>query len=176
MEELVGELERLAERLWSADELKSATGVGATELCQLLGRLGEAVGRVRSDAEIGYRAALEAYWADKAGNFAKAAPQGEDAVRTVDENMAISSAAVGIRTKHGEVLRLLDAFAMEFVGLALDVYKPHFGDGEIFFECGNLFAAQERTESLKRLARAIDELEKGECGLDVHAAIIAYTA
>ena len=76
MEELVGELERLAKRLWRADEMESAAGVGATELCQLLGILGVAVGRVRSNAEVGYRAALEAYWADKAGNFAKAFPQG----------------------------------------------------------------------------------------------------
>ena len=176
MEELVSELERLTDRLWGTDESEAARRSWTRDLCDFVARAGAAADRAARDAEIRHRAALEAYWADKARDFAKSAPEGEDAVRTVDENMAISRAAVKLLAEHGDFLDLLGVFTHGLVRLALESGEAVVRDGEIVFECRDLLAAKKRASALKRLAQFIDDFWKGECGLDVHAAIIAYTA
>ena len=176
MKKLVDELESLAESVWFADEGKAAGVVGASEFCHLVGRLGVAIDNLRGDAKVRHDAALEAYWADKARDFAKAAPESEHAVRTVDENMAISRAAVGIETEYCKFLRLLDAFALEFLRLATRFFHARFKDGDVSFKCHDLVACKKQAESLKRLAGAVEEFEHGGCNVeDIHAAIIAYT-
>ena len=173
--ELVGELERLAHNVWIGDEPEGACIVGASDFCSLIGEVGIAIVDARRKAEIRYRAALEAFWADEARHFAESTPQGEGAVRTVDENMAIAFAAVRVSAKRGEFLRLLDFFAMEFVKLALAFFEPRPDGGEVVFECRDFLAAKKSAEAMKRLAGAIDELSRSDCYVkDVHDAIIAY--
>ena len=174
--ELVGELERLAESVWLADEPETASGVSASELCDLMGSLGIAIDDMKSRAKVRHDAALEAYWADKAREFAKTSPEGEHAVRTVDENMAISRAAVGIDAKLREFLRLLEAFALEFFHLVGRLFQSRFEDGDITFESGDLVSCKKHAEALKRLAGAIEEFEHGDYAVyDFHAASIAYS-
>lgn len=173
---LIDELESLAERFWRADDCKTADAIGASELCHLVGRFGEAVNRARGYAEVRYNAALEAYWADKARDFAKTSPEGEHAVRAIDENMAISRAAVELEAKRGEFLRLLDLLALEFIDIALRCNKPRLYGFQIVFECLDVLAIKKRAEALKRLARTVDELEySDDFFTSVHAAIIAYS-
>ena len=174
LEELVGKLESLLDRIWNADELKSATGSGAVDLCDLVGEVGVAVHDLRGKAEVAYRTALEAYWADKAGCFAETTPKGKGSVDTIDEYMAISRAAVELASQHGKFLRLVDALALEVVSLALDFYKPAFKCDDIVFECRDTFAAQKHANALKCLARTIDDLKDGYDSVKVHDAIIAY--
>ena len=64
---------------------------------------------------------------------------------------------------------------MEFVKLAIAFYEPRLDGGEVVFECRDVLAVQKRAEAMKRLAGAIDELSRSDCGVDdVHDAIIAY--
>lgn len=171
---LVGELERVAVRLWLAVEPKVAAGFAAADMCDLMGKLGVAVNRARGDAEVAYGAALEAYWADKARRFAEAAPQGEGAVHTVDEYMAVCHAAVKLEAQRGKFLQVLDAFALEFLRLALDFCQPRACDCEIVFECRDLTAAEKRANALREIAGVIDHCRKVEdCG-KAHEQIIAY--
>lgn len=173
---LIDELESLAERFWLADEPETASGVGASELFHIVGRFGEAVNRARGYAKVRYDAALEAYWADKARDFAKTSPEGERAVRTIDENMTISRAAVELDAKRGELLRLIELLAFEFLDIALRCSKPLLYGFQIVFECQDLLAIKKRAEALKRLARTVEELEYGDDDFTrVHAEIIAYS-
>ena len=105
---LIDELESLAERFWRADDCKTADAIGASELCHLVGRFGEAVNRARGYAKVRYNAALEAYWADKARDFAKTSPEGEHAVRAIDENMAKTLRRIGSQEELLHVFRRYD--------------------------------------------------------------------
>ena len=174
LEELVDKLKSLFDLIWSADEMKSATGSGAADFCDLVGKVGVAVRDVRAEAQVAYHAALEAYWADKARGFAVAAPDGKGAVHPIDEYMAISRAAVELDTKLGEFLCLIDAFAMEFISLSLKFYQPRFCGRDIEFECRDVFTCKKQADALKRLARAIEELEGGYDHVKIHDAIIQY--
>lgn len=175
MVELVDELERLANGLWCGGKSESAASIGASDIYDVIGKLGVAIDRARREAEVRHKAALEAFWADKARLFAVSAPKGENAVRSVDQNMAISVAAVRLDAQRGEFLRLLDLFAMEFVALALDFYKPTFEVGEICFKCRDFAAAEKRARALKRLAAGIDELKDGYDVGKTHELIITYS-
>lgn len=176
MRELVDELERLANDVWFGNESESARRIEASDFCNLVSKVGESVAGMRDKAEIRYRAALEAFWADKARHFAESAPQGESAMRTVDANMAVAFAAVRIDTQRGELLRLLDFFALEFIKLTLAFYEPGVHCCEVEFECRDFLAAKKRVEAMKRLAGAIDGFANSNCNVeDIHKAIIAYS-
>lgn len=172
---LVGELERLADSLWGADESEAARRGWTRDLCNLVALAGAASDAAAREAEVGHRAALEAYWADKARDFAKAAPEGEGAVRAVDENMAISLAAAKLLAEHRDFLDALDFLAQEFIRLALEFCKATASGGEVAFESGDLAAAKKRADALKRLAEAVDAFGDAKDVEKVHAAIIAYS-
>ena len=175
MKELVDKLQGLAYDFWTTDKPESARQIGASHFCHLVGDVGVAIDRARGEAEIRYRAALEAFWTDQARHFAEVSPQGEGTVLAIDKNMAIVSAAVSIDAKRGEFLSLLDLFAMEFIKLAIAFYEPCLDGGEIAFKCDDVLTAKKRAEAMKRLAGAIDELSHSDCSVDdVHDAIIAY--
>lgn len=175
MKELIDKLESLAHDIWLTDKPEFAQLIGASDFCHLIGEVGVFVDRARAEAEVRYRAALEAFWADESRHFAEVTSKGEGTVQAVDKNMAIASAAVRIRAQRGEFLKMLDLLAMEFVKLALAFFKPRLDFGKVEFECGNFFAAQEHAEAMKRFAGAIDELSRSDCSVDkVHAVIIAY--
>lgn len=175
MRDLVDKLESLAHDIWSTDKPESARQIGAAHFCQLIGEVGVLIADARGEAEIRYRAALEAFWTDQARHFAEVSPQGEGTMHTIDKNMAIAFAAVRIRAQHGEFRRLLDLFAMEFVKLAIAFYEPRLDGDELVFECRDFLTAKKRAEAMKRLAGAIEDLSRSDCGVnDVHDAIIAY--
>ena len=175
MKELVDKFESLTDDIWLRDKAEATRHIGASHLCQLIGEVGVAVADARGEAEIRYRAALEAFWTDQARHFAEVSSQGEGTMHAIDKNMAIVSAAVRIRAKRGEFLRLLDLFAMEFVKLAIAFYEPRLDRGEVMFECRDLLTAKKRAEAMKRLAGAIEDLSRSDCGVDdVHDAIIAH--
>lgn len=175
MRELVDKIESLAHDIWTTDEPEPARQIGASHFCQCIGEVGVAIDRARGEAEIRYRAALEAFWTDQARHFAEVSPQGEGTMRAIDKNMAIVSAAVRIRAQRGEFLRLLNLFAMEFVKLAIAFYEPCLNGGDVVFECRDFLTAKKRAEAMKRLAGAIEDLSRSDCGVDdVHGAIIAY--
>lgn len=154
-------------------ETVGTAGRWAGDVCRVMCLALDIISTCCLDCKVGKDAALEADRADKAGDGAEADPQGVGGV-AADRNELVSGAEVEAGTKRVQILRLLDAFALEFVGLALEFYKPRFGDGEIFFQCGDLLAAQKRAEALKRLAGAIDKFKHGDCTVDdFHAAIIA---
>ena len=176
MKELVDKLQGLAYDFWTTDKPESARQIGASYICHLVGYVGVAIDRARGEAEIRYRAALEAFWTDQARRFAEVSPQGEGAVHAIDKNMAIASAAFRIHAQRGEFLRLLDLFAMEFVKLAIAFYEPRLDGGEVMFECRDFLTAKKRAEAMKRLAGAIDGFANSNCNVeDIHEAIIAYS-
>ena len=176
MKELIDELESLAEGFWLADEAEATGGIGALELYDFMDRFGHAVYDARTRAKVRYNAALEAYWTNEARDFAKTAPEGERAVRTIDENMAISRAAVGIDAKFGEFLRLLDVLAVEFIHLVSRLFQVRFETGYVSFESGDLVACKKQAEALKTFAGMIEKFEEGDYAIDdFHAASIAYS-
>lgn len=163
---LVGELERLGERLFRDGEPVAATGVRAVDLYGLLGRARSVVARYAEVAKVDHRLALEARRADEARDGAVAAPQGVGGATAGDGDEPVC----------GAYCRALDLFALEFVKLALKFLDADMRGGEVSFVCRDFVAAKKQAEALKGLAEEV--LDYPHClqdGTRIHDAILAYS-
>lgn len=176
MKELVDELERLAERFWSADKAEAASIMRTADVLALLERVNRDAIAAHSAEEIDELVALEADRAEKARRLAV---NGGSAAQGVDGNVADGDAAelaaqgAALFERYQTIL-LRRVFALEFCKAALGFFEPSFEDGIVGFKCRDLLAAKKRTEALKWLAARIEELCRGDCSLNVHDVIIAY--
>lgn len=174
--ELVGELERLAERFWGRDYVKAATLGEAAKVYRLIADAAERpCPEIRED-----KAELAALVADWAGNARRRAvsPVGPFAVDEdaagADGDAGEPSAEVRRALKGGQALLLRLEFAFEFAQLAHAFFGVCTRGGELVLECGDFAATKKRAEALKGLAAWIDDLEDGKEIGDAHAAIVAY--
>ena len=168
--ELVGELERLAERFWSDDGAEAAAIVRTGEVDLLLERVYRHADIAVRNEKIAEVIRLEADRADKARRLAVergGTAQGVDG--NVADGDAAELAALGEALFRRYKALLLDIkFRLDFAGLAHDVFKAEICGGKLCFERGDPAAAKERAAALRQLAEFLDKFdETGECG-DVH--------
>lgn len=178
MRELVDELERLAERFWSADEAEAASIMRTADVCAILERANRDAVASHSPDEVDEIAALEADRAEKARRLAV---NGGGAAQGVDGDAADGDAAELVAQEKApfnryQTVMLRRVFALEFCKFALYLFEPTFEDGFIGFKSRDPLAAKKRAEPLKWLSSRVEELENGNCSLDVHGVIIAYSA
>ena len=174
--ELVGELERLAERLWGDGYVEAAPLSAAFEVYALAA----SVCRVPAMARDGeHKAELAAYVAGGTGDCRRRVVCIGDAF-DADEHargeMYAAEALADVEPGRlvGEAALVCVAFRAEFVRLALDVCQPRVDGDEVVFECRDPLAAKERAKALKRLAARVDEFEDVNDVTNAHALIIAY--
>ena len=172
--ELVGELERLAERFWGGDGAEIAAIVRAGEVDLLLERVYCHADIVTRNNKIVEVIRLEANRADKARRLAVV--RGGSA-QGIDGNVADGDAAELVAEGKAlfcnfKALVLDMKFRLDFAGLAFELFKMSVSGGEISFERGDFAAAKERAATLKKLAEFLDKFEEaGDCS-DFHVDII----
>ena len=171
---LVDELIESCKDVGADSKAVRTAGRWTGDVCRLISAAVDYIVMLMLDAHVGKYATLKADGADETRHVATSDSEGIDSRAGRDGDASIVAPEVQPRTQRGEFLRLLDLFAMEFVALALDFYKPTFKGGEICFECRDFAAAEKRARALKRLAAGIEELEDVYDVGKAHALIIAY--
>lgn len=176
--ELVGELERLAERLWRCDETEAAPAHWAVDVSSLLERVYRNAVEAAPREKFDDLAILEA---DRAKEARRLTVFGGGSPKRIGGCAADGDAAE--LPAHGDplferyqLLMLRHVAALEFGKLALMLFEPSLEGCAIGFKEPDLVAAKKRAEALKWLASRIEMLENGDCNADVHAVIIAYSA
>ena len=116
MKELVDELERLAERFWSADKVESASIMRTADVLALLERVNRDAIAAHSTEEIDELVALEADRAEKARRLAVnggSAAQGVDGNGTDCDASELDAQRVALFERYQTIL-LCRVFALEF--------------------------------------------------------------
>lgn len=172
---LVDELVESFEKVSADGKAIRTAGRWAGDVCRIIGMAVDHVVWNPLDADVGKDPAFKADGADEARRVTTPLPEGIDGRAGRDGDASVVVPEVKLRTKRGEFRRLLDFFAMEFVKLAIALYEPRLDGGEVMFECRDFLTAKKRAEAMKRLAGAIEDLSRSDCGVDdVHDAIIAH--
>lgn len=172
---LVDELVESFEKVSVDGKAVRTAGRRAGDVCRIIGMVVDHVVWLKLDADVGKDPTFKADGADEARRVTTPLPEGVDGRAGRDGDVSVVVPEVKLRTKRGEFRRLLDLFAMEFVKLAITFYEPRLDGDELVFECRDFLAAKKRAEAMKRLAGAIEDLSRSDCGVnDVHDAIIAY--
>lgn len=174
--ELVDELESIAERFWSADEAEAAAIMRTADVCAVLELVYGYAVAAHPVEEIDKLAALEADRAEKARRLIGLGSGTAQGINGhVSDGDAAELAAQGKAFfDRYQTIVLGRVLALEIGKFALDLFKPTFEDGLIGFKRIDALAAQKQAEALKWLATRVEELECGNCGMDVHDVIIAY--